>query len=144
MTLGLPKDVDEMAAQIKEKQYKEQNAVLSDLRTYYKAYNEENLDLTLQYTSPLFMEDWSAAIIWGGEWEESLKAQFELSDARYKLSEERVIFLGEKEAVVHGKLEWSDASDGVEPGDHVFEALIYMDYANGHWNYSKDIDINQN
>lgn len=48
-----------------------------------------------------------------------------------------------EEAVVQGKLNWSDATyNGVGESD-VCEALIYLKYANGHWTYCDDISLDQ-
>ncbi|MFX3636715.1 MAG: hypothetical protein ACE3K5_28605 [Candidatus Pristimantibacillus sp.] len=143
-SMQLPSDINETAAEIMEKQNKEQNAILSDLYTYYKAENEENLNLALQYTSPLFIERWNAFILDpDATWEKVLEANYIYSEEKRKLSEERVVFIGEKEAVVHAMLEWSDTSDEyAEDQLYLYEVLIYMDYANGHWNYYKDIAIN--
>ncbi|SFF05204.1 hypothetical protein SAMN04487969_112109 [Paenibacillus algorifonticola] len=142
--MDLPTDIDNTASNIVEKQNKAQLAVLSDLKTYYKAYNEENLDLTLQYTSPSFIRRWDAKMMKiDSTWEKYLRFNFDNSETRYKLSKERVVFIGEKDAVVQGMLDWSDSTEGVAEGDVVFEALIYLEYANGHWNYRTDLDIDQ-
>lgn len=137
----LPSDINESAAAIMNHQYEEQLAVLSDLRTYNKAYNEENLEQTLQYTAPSFMEHWQAAVIGGYAWSYFLEAYFAFSDTRENLSGERVVFLGEKEAVVHATKEWSETVEGITEGPYEYEVLIYMDYANGHWNYHTDFTI---
>ncbi|GGG75591.1 copper amine oxidase N-terminal domain-containing protein [Paenibacillus radicis (ex Gao et al. 2016)] len=142
LSMDLPKDINETAEQIRGARNKEQNAVLADLRTYYKAYNEENFELTLQYTSPSFIKRWNKNMptsdYW---WDIVLKTNFELAESRYKLSKERVVFLGEKEAAVHATLEWSDATEDVAEGEYIFEAMIYMEYANGHWNYDEEFSI---
>lgn len=142
--MQLPSDINETVAKIMEKQNKEQNAILSDLHTYYKADNEENLNLALQYTSPLFIKRWNAVIIDpNATWERVLAENYFYSEEKRKLSEERVVFIGEKEAVVHAMLEWSDASDEyAEDQPYLYEVLIYMDYANGHWNYYNSLHIN--
>ncbi|MFB5675882.1 hypothetical protein ACE3NQ_09210 [Paenibacillus terreus] len=139
--VDLPKDIDIKAAEILQKYNQEQAAVLSDLKTYYKAYNTEDLNLTLQYTAPSFIERWNTGATDWYRWEEMLKGHFEYSDSRYKLSEVRVIFLGKKEAVVQGVLEWTDSTQGIAEGDDVFPALIYMEFANGHWNYSDHLSL---
>lgn len=137
----LPNDIDETAAAILENHNQDQAAVLQDLRTYYKAYNEENLELALRYTSPSFMERWQALLIDHSTWKQSLEAHFAYADEREMLSEERVVFLGEREAVVQGTLEWSQSVGGNPEGSDFFEVLIYMEYANGHWNFKESLDI---
>jgi|GEM_PF-4943289 len=134
----LPNNTDETVAKIIANKPMEREAVLSDLNNYFGAFNEENVELTLQYTSPEFISYWERDKGEGYltyQWEEMLKAKFEYSDPRYKISDERVVFLGEREAVVHATIEWSNIPEGVEEGEYIFEALIDMDYANGHWNY---------
>lgn len=39
--------------------------------------------------------------------------------------------------------ERSDTADEVAKGDYPYEALIYLDYANGLWNYYYELDIDQ-
>ncbi|MFD1179110.1 hypothetical protein ACFQ3W_22790 [Paenibacillus puldeungensis] len=72
---------------------------------------------------------------------EKLGTYFEKSDSKYILSGERVVFLGEKEAVVHGVIEWSDTYPNVEDNNYKYNALIYMKNVNGHWTYSDDINL---
>ncbi|MBO7745087.1 copper amine oxidase N-terminal domain-containing protein [Paenibacillus sp. MWE-103] len=141
--MELPEDIDQKAAAIMENHFSEENAVLSDLRTYYTAYNGEDFARTLQYTAPSVIKHWDD-YVWGPEtWEDNLRAIFSYRDERYKLTDERVVFLGEKEAVVQGMLSWSDATEEVAEGDYVYEALIYMEYANGRWTYNSDISLDQ-
>lgn len=143
-TSELPSDINETAKAILVDHNDEQEAVLSDLRTYYKASNEENYELTYQYTSPLFIDHWNGAMVDPRRtWDEVLRVNFLISDERVKLSKERVVFLGEKEAVVHGFIDWNDLTQDIAEGDIIYEALIYMDYANGHWNYHYDYDLEQ-
>ncbi|WP_337101878.1 stalk domain-containing protein [Paenibacillus sp. YIM B09110] len=137
----LPPDIDESAAAILEQNNKEQASVLSDIHTYYKAHNEENIELALQYTSPSFIDHWKAFMIDHSTWRQSLEAHYTYADERVKLTDERIVFLGEKEAVVHGMLEWSETVEWEMEGPYVYEALIYLDYANGHWNYGMDLHI---
>lgn len=141
--MEIPVDIEQKAVAITENHFNEQKAVLSDLRTYYTMYNEEDLDRTLQFTAPSFIKHWDDYVLGPGTWKDSLKANFSYSDARYSLSDERVIFLGKKEAVVQGMLSWSDATEDVKEADYVYEALIYMEYANGRWTYSDDISLDQ-
>lgn len=145
MLMELPEDIDETADQIKERNEREQQAVLTDLRTYYKSYNEENYEITLQYTSPFFIKEWNGNMTNTDSmaWENMLIAFFGFTDRKYTLSEERVVFLGREQAIVLGKLDWSDTEDEVAKGDYPYEALIYLDYANGHWNYHDELDIDQ-
>ncbi|MFF2091882.1 copper amine oxidase N-terminal domain-containing protein [Paenibacillus sp. NPDC058174] len=142
LDMNLPKDIDESVKQIQVARNQEQEAVLTDLRTYFNAYNEENFERTLQYTSPSFIKRWNnnmpTSDFW---WDIVLKTNFEHGESRYKLSKERVIFLGEKEAAVHATLEWSDVTEDIAEGEYVFEAIIYMEYANGHWNYDEEFSI---
>ncbi|MDQ0112627.1 copper amine oxidase N-terminal domain-containing protein [Paenibacillus harenae] len=143
-TSELPSDINETAKAILVDHYDEQEAVLSDLRTYYKVSNEENYELTYQYTSPLFIDHWNSAMVDPRRtWDDVLRVNFMISDERVKLSKERVVFLGEKEAVVHGFIDWIDLTQDIAEGDIVYEALIYMDYANGHWNYHYEYDLEQ-
>lgn len=141
--LELPGDIDQKAAAILEDHFIEQNNVLSDLRKYYAAYNAENLDQTIQYTAPSFIKEWEGIVIGSKTWKDNLKELFSHSDNRYKLTNERVVFLGKKEAVVQGTLSWSDMTEGVTEGDEVFEALIYMENANGRWTYNYELDLDQ-
>lgn len=132
--MNLPKDINETAAKVIENQNKEQSEVLSDLRTYYKARNEENLDLTVQYTTPSFIEKWNNIDdSTKNSWEKLVQSGYDHDVWKYMLTEERVVFLGKSEAVVQGTREWSDILKGVTD---VNEVLIFMNYANGHWNYS--------
>ncbi|WP_162160616.1 copper amine oxidase N-terminal domain-containing protein [Paenibacillus gorillae] len=139
--MNLPDDIDESVKQIRMARNKEQETVLADLRTYFKAYNEENVERTLQYTSPSFIKNWNANMTTSESWRDNLKTHFELRESRYKLSKERVVFLGEKEAAVHATLEWSDVTMDVAEGEYKFEAIIYMEYANSQWNYDVEINI---
>ncbi|WP_127495085.1 copper amine oxidase N-terminal domain-containing protein [Paenibacillus glycanilyticus] len=141
--LELPEDIDQKAAAIIEDHFSEQNNVLSDLRKYYIAYNAEDLDQTIHYTAPSFIKEWEGIVIGSETWKDNLKGSFSHSDARYKLSNERVVFLGKKEAVVQGTLSWSDMTEGVAEGDDVFDALIYMENANGRWTYNYELDLDQ-
>ncbi|SDX92976.1 copper amine oxidase N-terminal domain-containing protein [Paenibacillus sp. CF384] len=138
-----PEDIDQKVEAIMKNRFNEQSAVLSDLRTYYTAYNAEDFKRTLQYTAPSFIKHWNDYVMGPETWEDSLKAIFDHSEERYKLSDERVIFLGKKEAVVQGMLSWSDVTEDIKDGDDIFEALIYLEYANGHWNYKEDISLDQ-
>lgn len=141
-SIEITEDIDKQATSIMENRYGEQNEVLSDLRTYYKALNEENLELTVQYTDPSFIEQWHGKVFGSVAWDSLKKEQFADSDYRYILFDERVVFLGDKEAVVQGKLDFSIRDDeGAE--NYVYEALIYLKHANGHWTYSEDIDLDQ-
>lgn len=142
-SIEIPEDIDKQAASIMENRYGEQNAVLSDLRTYYKALNEENLELTVKFTDPSFIEQWNDVVFSSVTWDSSMKEHFAYSDYRYILFDERVVFLGDKEAVVQGKLDFSIAKDDEGADNYVFEALIYLKYANGHWTYSDDINLDQ-
>lgn len=141
VTMDLPKDINETAAKVMEEQYQEQSAVLLDLRTYFKALNDENLELTVQYRSPSFLKKWNAGKVdleTELTWENLMKLGYESDEWKYKLTGERVVFVGEKEAVVHGIIEWSD----VLKGDmDVYEALIFLEYANGHWNYDDELEL---
>ncbi|MGC5774390.1 stalk domain-containing protein [Paenibacillus pabuli] len=141
----LPEDIDKSVNIIKENFNDEQQSVLSDLRTYYRAYNQEDFDLTYKYTSPFDIARMNADTVdeWR-TWEHITRASFEYGDTTYRISNERVVFLGEKQAVVHATLEWSYFSEKIEQNRSIYEALIYLDYANGHWNYSYDNDISAN
>ncbi|PWW00943.1 hypothetical protein DFQ01_11190 [Paenibacillus cellulosilyticus] len=141
--MELPEDIDQKAAVIIKDHFSEQKVVLSNLSTYYTAYNAEDLDRLLQYTAPSFIEYWEDYVLGSETWEDHLKESFSYTDEKYKLSDERVIFLGNKEAVVQGTLSWSDATQDIAEGDYVYEALIYMEYANGHWTYSDYISLDQ-
>ncbi|ECH9276479.1 copper amine oxidase N-terminal domain-containing protein, partial [Salmonella enterica subsp. enterica] len=79
-SLDIPEDIDTQATSIIENRYGEQTAVLSDLRTYYKALNEENLELTVQYTDPSFIEQWNGEVFGSVTWNSSMKEQFADSD----------------------------------------------------------------
>ncbi|OAB33004.1 copper amine oxidase N-terminal domain-containing protein [Paenibacillus glacialis] len=141
--MELPVDIDKKAASIMENRYSEQNAVLSDLRTYYKALNEENLEFTVQYTDPSFIKEWNDVVFGSLTWDSSMKGHFSYSDYRYILLDERVVYLGEKEAVVQGKLDFSTGKDDEGADNYIYEALIYLKYANGHWTYSEYINLDQ-
>ncbi|WP_019635483.1 copper amine oxidase N-terminal domain-containing protein [Paenibacillus fonticola] len=141
VNMELPKDINETAAKVMEKQKEEQKAVLSDLRTYYKALNDENLTLTVQYRSPSFLKKWNAGVINPETeltWENFKKIGFESDEWKYDLTGEHVLFVGEKEAIVHGTIEWSDVLEGYTD---VYEALIFLEYANGHWNYDDELHL---
>lgn len=142
-SLDIPEDIDKQATSIIENRYEEHTAVLSDLRTYYKALNEENLELTVQYTDPSFIEQWNGEVFGSVTWNSSMKEQFADSNYRYNLFDERVVFLGDKEAVVQGKIDFSMRKDDEGADNYVHEALIYLKQANGHWTYSEDIDLDQ-
>ncbi|WP_434749178.1 stalk domain-containing protein [Paenibacillus amylolyticus] len=139
----IPNNIDQVVAAIRENSSKQQEFILSDLRTYYKALSEEDFDLTYKYTSPFIIEqintlagdqDWM-------KWENGKKSTFAYEDSTYHLSNERVVFLGEKQAVVHATLNRDFTSHTKERYPIIYEALIYLDYANGHWNYRNDLDI---
>ncbi|MDG0791232.1 copper amine oxidase N-terminal domain-containing protein [Cohnella ginsengisoli] len=141
--MELPVDIDQKAAVIMENDFSEQNAVLSDLNTYYAAYNAEDFERTLEYTAPSFIKDWYDFSLTKETWAENLKEFFSYSDNRFKLTDERVVFLGKKQAIVQGTLSWSDATEDVAEGDDVYEALIYLEHANGRWTYNYDISLDQ-
>lgn len=141
----LPEDIDKSVHTIKENFNEKQQNVLSDLRQYYRAFNQKDFDLTYKYTSPFDIERMNAnAVDEWRTWEHITRASFEYGDTTYHMSNERVVFLGEKQAVVHATLEWSYISENIEQNHSIYEALIYLDYANGHWNYSYDHDISVN
>lgn len=139
--MEIPKDIDTQAASIIKNRYGEQNTVLSDLRTYYQALNEENLELTVQFTDPSIIKSWNDDNFVSVTWESIVKESFAHSDYRYRLFDERVVFLGEKEAVVQGKLDFSMAIEDEKADHDVSEVLIYLKYANGHWTYRDDINL---
>lgn len=139
--LELPEDIEETAAAILEKRGEERKAVLLDLRTYYQAYNAEDLPLALRYTSPSFIRQWNAEEI--VEWEDNQKEKFAYSDPRYRLSKERVVYIGEREAVVQGELAWTDPGLQLTGDTYVYPALIFMEYADGRWTYHHDLDLSQ-
>ncbi|WP_419886323.1 copper amine oxidase N-terminal domain-containing protein [Paenibacillus sp. B-A-8] len=141
--MELPADIDKKAAVIMENHQTEQNAVLADLRTYYNAYNSENLDLTTQYTDPSIIKEWNAVVFSSVTWESMMKGHFANSESRYLLTDERVVYLGEKEAVVHGKLDWSDVTYNEGVDNDKYEALIYLKYVKGHWTYNTDTSLDQ-
>ncbi|WMT38890.1 copper amine oxidase N-terminal domain-containing protein [Paenibacillus sp. D2_2] len=139
----LPEDIDKQAASIMKNRYDEQNEVLSDLRTYYQALNEKNLDLIIQYTDPTFIQQWKDKSLFGdGSWEDFMREEIlPFSSERRILLNERVVYLGDKEAVVQCKLDFSiDKKDGGRD-NRVSEDLIYLKYANGHWTISDDFDL---
>lgn len=136
--MELPADIDQKVAAILENRHSEQNAVLSDLRTYYNAYNAEDLNLTVQYTDPSIINQWNEVVFGSETWESMMKEHFAYSDTRYNLFDERVVYLGEKESVVQGKLNFKN-----DKYDYVYEVLIYLKYVNGHWTYSEDISLDQ-
>lgn len=141
----LPEDIDKSVHTIKENFNEKQQNVLSDLRQYYRAFNQKDFDLTYKYTSPFDIERMNAnAVDEWRTWEHITRASFEYGDTTYHMSNERVVFLGENQAVVHATLEWSYISENIEQNHSIYEALIYLDYANGHWNYSYDHDISEN
>jgi len=140
--LELPEDIEKTAATILEKRGEERKTVLSDLKTYYQAYNSEDLPLTLRYTSPSFIRQWNAEEI--GDWEDYQRENFAYSDPRFKLSKERVVYIGEREAVVQGELSWTDPRLQLTGDTYIYPALIFMEYADGRWTYSYDLDLNQN
>jgi len=141
----LPEDIDKSVHTIKENFNEKQQNILSDLRQYYSAFNQKDFDLTYKYTSPFDIERMNAnAVDEWRTWEHITRASFEYGDTTYHMSNERVVFLGEKQAVVHATLEWSYISENIEQNHSIYEALIYLDYANGHWNYSYDHDISVN
>ncbi|WP_313639069.1 copper amine oxidase N-terminal domain-containing protein [Paenibacillus sp.] len=141
--MDLPEDIDKKAAAIKENRNSEQKSVLADLRTYYNAYNSEDLDLTTQYTDPLIIKEWNAVVFSSVTWDSMMKGHFAHSESKYKLLDERVVYLGDKEAVVQGKLDWSDVTYNDGADNHKYEALIYLKYVNGHWTYNNDISLDQ-
>lgn len=135
----IPVDIDKQAVSIKENHYTEQNAVLSDLKTYYKALNEEDLELTVKYMDPLIIEQWNDDE-YNSTFNGLIKVQFASHDYRYIISNERVVYLGHNEAVVLGNLNVREANEeGAD--DYVYEALVFLKYANGHWAYSEDFDL---
>ncbi|WP_433747840.1 stalk domain-containing protein [Paenibacillus amylolyticus] len=141
----LPEDIDKSVHTIKENFNEKQQNVLSDLRQYYRAFNQKDFDLTYKYTSPFDIERMNAnAVDEWRTWEHITRASFEYGDTTYHMSNERVVFLGENQAVVHATLEWGYISENIEQNHSIYEALIYLDYANGHWNYSYDHDISEN
>lgn len=141
----LPEDIDKSVHMIKENFNEKQQNILSDLRQYYRAFNQKDFDLTYKYTSPFDIERMNAnAVDEWRTWEHITRASFEYGDTTYHMSNERVVFLGENQAVVHATLEWSYISENIEQNHSIYEALIYLDYANGHWNYSYDHDISEN
>ncbi|MNW24977.1 hypothetical protein D3C74_17090 [compost metagenome] len=137
----LPSDIDAKAAVIKKNFDKEQAEVLSDLASYFKAYNAEDLELTRQYTSPAEIQTWGEGDF---SWENMLSSGFDFSDTTYQLSDERVVFLGEREAVVQATMEWSEVREGEDKEQSIFPALIFMDYTNNHWSYSYYMHLDDN
>ncbi|MFD2699571.1 copper amine oxidase N-terminal domain-containing protein [Paenibacillus shunpengii] len=142
-SMETPVDIDKQATSIMENRYGELSTVLSDLKIYYKALNEENLELTVQYTDPLFIEQWNEVVFGSKTWDSLKKESFAYSDYRYNLSDERVVFLGDNEAVVQGKVDFSIGEDDEEGVNNEYEALIYLKYSNGHWTYSDEINLDQ-
>ncbi|AZN41067.1 stalk domain-containing protein [Paenibacillus albus] len=137
----LPADLDQKAASILEEHPAEQQAVLADMRTYYNALNMEIPEQVVQYTSPWNIQR-SNELTYGDEtWEEQLEAGFKYSDATRIASDERVIFLGKKNAVVHAAVRWNETSPDGEKLEDEYPALIYLEYANGHWNYLDEFDL---
>ncbi|WP_339305364.1 stalk domain-containing protein [Paenibacillus sp. FSL R5-0519] len=142
---SLPEDIDTSADNIKENFKEKQQSILSDLRTYYEALNQEDYELTYKYTSPYKIQQRNSdALADWMTWEKSKKASFEYEDATHHMSNERVVFLGEKQAVVHATLQWSSISENGEQHSSEYNALLYLDYANGHWNYSDEFNIDAN
>lgn len=134
-------NADELAAAIVTNQKVAQKNVLEDLHAYYNALNAENYERQVEYTSPNAIRAWNEEVGATMTWEEVHEGLFEEYEMRYKLSGERVLFLGEKEAVVHAILDWSDSTQGVAEEDDVHEVLITLDYANGHWTYYEDFSL---
>lgn len=135
----VPKDIESRAMQIIENQNNEQNQVLEDLREYYKALNEENVEKTLQYTSPSLINGWYGSPKPDAR-TNALRSLYRMKDYQYKISNERVIFLGKQEAVVQATLEYT-GFEFLDGGTYLFNALIYMDYADGHWTYASDLSL---
>lgn len=140
-SLEIPVDIDKQAASIKDNYYNEHYAVLSDLKTYYKAVNEEDIELTVKYTDPLMIEQWNDNEF-NSTFAGLIKVQFASYDHRYILSNERVVYLGNNEAVVLGNLKVREGNEeGVD--DYEYESLFYLKYANGHWTFSENINLDQ-
>ncbi|MBB3112864.1 ketosteroid isomerase-like protein [Paenibacillus phyllosphaerae] len=137
----LPANADQLAATILTNQKDKQQAVLDDLHAYYEALNTEDYERVLEYTSPKLIQEWNDEVVGDMTWEEMHEGLFDLTETRYKLSGERVLFLGEKEAVIHATMDWSDTTEGIAEGDYVFDVLITLDYSNGHWTYYEDISL---
>lgn len=141
--IKLVANLDQVAATITQEQHESQQAVLEDLRSYYFAYNKEDVKRTLYYTSPYFLERWDS--LWeSSTWADVLKVGFEMSDVRYTLSDGEVVSISEDKAVVYGTLERRESFEASQEDVMVFPALIYMDYANGHWNYYDELDLQAN
>ncbi|MBD8840672.1 hypothetical protein IFU39_22910 [Paenibacillus sp. CFBP 13594] len=108
-------------------------------------FNQKDFDLTYKYTSPFDIGRMNAnAVDEWRTWEHITRASFEYGDTTYHMSNERVVFLGEKQAVVHATMQWSSVSEKIEQHSSEYNALIYLDYANGHWNYSDEFNIDAN
>ncbi|BBH22923.1 hypothetical protein Back11_42680 [Paenibacillus baekrokdamisoli] len=141
--MDLPSDADQSVKELRKNDPDKVEHVLQDVKTYYKAMNDENIELAVQFISPHFFEEWNR--VTQGDYKSVLRSGFDNAARKDELLDARVLYADDKHAVVHAHIMFSEqlnGSDDIE-GPYEYELLISMDLIDGNrWTYRDEIDLN--
>ncbi|MEC0093800.1 stalk domain-containing protein [Paenibacillus macquariensis] len=137
--MELPADIDETVFNLAARRPHDVMKILEDTRTYYRAMNEKDYETVIGYISPRFIKEQGTSIV--GTYTDFLKGILEVSSDFEMLLNERVVFAGDKQAIVHAFVEWSNETAGKKNGPFLYEELIYLDLVDGRWTHYESFAI---